>query len=236
MKDENNNALTPVISYVQSLHLYSRREMSEMLGSSIHYGDGTYGDALVLAKAKTDHEKHQKQYQEFLKDKEKSDFKEPEESEFTKNAQHEFGSMYAFKDKSFSGEVTEEEMKEQMAEADMSLEASDKPFAEFLGKDYLVDISPKHVHIIFPDITFKIHLEMLYTVSWELVREELQGLGLVDKDIAFITGEAVSLDQLRNKLKNETMTDGELTELRKKMYGLAYAINATMEEQINAYE
>lgn len=58
----------------------------------------------------------------------------------------------------------------------------------------------------------------------------------IDHDIAFLKGDAVSLDQLRKNIDNDTMTDGELTELRKKLYGIAYVINATIEEQTKPYE
>jgi hypothetical protein len=46
----------------------------------------------------------------------------------------------------------------------------------------------------------------------------------------------VSLDELRKKLKDTTSTDTALMDLRKKMYGFAYAINESFQARISQYE
>jgi len=76
----------------------------------------------------------------------------------------------------------------------------------------------------------------LIDIPWEEVRAELQEADLLDKDIAHISGEAVSLDELRKKLKDTTSTDGTLIDLRKKFYGIAYAISESFQNQITSYE
>lgn len=138
------------------------------------------------------------------------------------------GGIYAFRDES-TPEANPDGLQ-------VEITASKKKLVDFFGKDYVVDISPEFLFIIFPDLTFQIAIQFLIDIPWEQVRAKLQEAGLLDKDIAHLSGEAVSLDEIRKKLKDTTSTDGMLIELRKKFYGIAYAINESFQNQIKHYE
>ena len=197
----NKNPLKPFFDYINSLHLYSRRQIADDLGAEIKYGDGKYGNKEILQKAK-------EEYELALADKPTDDS---------------FGELYMFQEQGEEGAMmTQEEVDHEVATADFLIEKTNRKFDEFTGKDYLVDISPKAIHIIFPDMTFLVNLKLIIDTSWKEIREMLQEHNILEKDIAFISGNVgVSLDMLRKKTKNQTMTENELSELRKKLYGLA---------------
>lgn len=197
----NKNPLKPFLDYINSLHLYSRRQIADDLGSEVKYGDGTCGGKEILKKAK-------EEYELALAEKPIDDS---------------FGELYIFQEQGEEGAMmTQEEVDHEVSTADFLIEKTNRNFEEFIGKDYLVDISPKSIHIIFPDMTFLVNLKLIIDTSWEDIREILQEHNILEKDIAFLSGNiGVSLDMLRKKIKNQTITENELNELRKKLYGLA---------------
>ena len=93
------------------------------------------------------------------------------------------------------------------------------------GKDYIADISPQKAFLIFKGITFEFKVSDLENLSWKEIRSSFEELGLSEKDIEGFAESLVSLDKLRMKIKNDSMTDRELKILRQKLYGLAYTIN-----------
>jgi len=99
------------------------------------------------------------------------------------------------------------------------------PLKEFNNKDFITDISPKNLYIIFPDLTFTLHLNSFRSLTWEAVRSELQNIDVLEKDISAIRGDLISIDKMRAKIQDTEMTDKEFIELRKNLYGLAYTIH-----------
>lgn len=89
----------------------------------------------------------------------------------------------------------------------------------------VIDISPSNLLIICPDLTFSIPLDVFNTGTWKDWRNILQEQGLFEGDVEGYRNDLVSLDVLRRKMKNETISDLELRDLRKKLYGFAYAID-----------
>jgi hypothetical protein len=197
--------------------------MAKSLKSSLIYGEG-FGDLQTLKKAKEDFLKHKEAYK-------KSDPSEQPVFDGKLDIDDKnmpYGGILAFEEES----PTES----PPVALTMQINASHTKLNDFLGKDYLVDISPESLFIIFPDLTFVVGIQSLIESSWKTVRDELQEAGLLDKDIAHISGEAVSLDELRKKMKDSISSDGALMDLRKKMYALAYAINDSFQNNIEKYE
>jgi len=223
METSLSSQLLSLVNFAKSFHLYSRYEMAKTLKSSLIYGDN-FGDPKILKMAKEDFLKEEREYRESSpSEAPKFDGKIPTDDRKTP-----YGGLYAFEDKS-----SEESSSSALQ---MKITASHKKLTDFLGKDYLLDISPESLFIIFPDLTFSIAIKFLINISWQEVRAELQETELLDKDMAHLSGEAVSVDELRKKLKDTTSTDGVLIDLRKKMYGIAYAINESFQNNILQYE
>jgi hypothetical protein len=223
MQNIASSQLLSLVNFTKSFHLYSRYEMAKTLKSSLKYGDG-FGDSKILKMAKEDFLKEEKEYRG-------SDMSEAPKFDgeiLIDERKTPFGGLYVFEDKSSE--------KSNPSALQVGITASHKKLPDFVGKDYLLDISPESLFIIFPDLTFSIAIKFLIDIPWEEVRVELQETGLLEKDIAHLSGEAVSLDELRKKLKDTTSTDGMLIDLRKKFYSIAYAINESFENQIKHYE
>ncbi len=197
--------------------------MSKHAKSTLKFGED-FGDPKILKLAKEDFLKKEQDYQNH----EAPYTPESGDKIATGKETSPHGGIYAFRD-----ENTPEANSDGLQ---IEITASTKKLADFLGKDYVVDISPEFLFVIFPDLTFQIAIQFLMDIPWEEVRAELQEVGLLDKDIAHLSGEAVSLDELRKKLKDTTSTDGMLIELRKKFYGIAYVINESFQNKINSYE
>ncbi len=222
MEKSVSSQLLSIANFAKSFHLYSRYEMAKTLKSPLIYGDG-FGDAKILKLAKEDFLKQEKDYRESIP----SEAKNGEEIVID-NVKNQFGGLYAFEDKG-----TEESNPDALQ---VRINASHKKLSDFFGKDYLLDISPESLFIIFPDLTFSIAIHFLIDTPWEEVRTGLQEDELLGKDVAHLSGSMVSLDELRKKLKDTTSTDGKLIDLRKKMYGFAYAINESFQAEISQYE
>lgn len=222
MKNLVSSQLLSLVNFAKSFHLYSRYEMAKTIKSSLVFGED-FGDSKTLKLAKEDFLKREKEYQNPTSEK------TPFDGEIViDKTETPYGGIYAFEDKST--------YQSNPNALQMKITASHKKLADFLGKDYLLDISPESLFIIFPDLTFAIAIQFLIDIPWEEVRVELQEAKLLDKDIAHLSGEAVSLDELRKKLKDTTSTDGMLIDLRKKFYSIAYAINESFQNQIKQYE
>ena len=222
MENSVSSQLISLVNFAKSFHLYSRYEMAKTIKSPLVFGEG-FGDAKTLKLAKEDFLKVEKDYQSPTSEKPTFD------GEIViDKAKTPYGGIYAFEDKS--------PYESNPKALQVKITASHKKLSDFIGKDYLLDISPESLFIIFPDLTFAIAIQFLIDIPWEEVRAELQEADLLDKDIAHISGEAVSLDELRKKLKDTTSTDGTLIDLRKKFYGIAYAISESFQNQITSYE
>lgn len=222
MEKSVSSQLLSVANFARSFHLYSRYEMAKSLKSPLIYGEG-FGDRKILKLAKEDFLKQEKDYQNSV----------PQEAKIGEeividNVKNQYGGLYAFEDKG-----TEESNPDALQ---VRINASHKKLSDFIGKDYLLDISPESLFIIFPDLTFSVAIHFLVDTPWEEVRTGLQEDELLGKDVAHLSGSMVSLDELRKKLKDTTSTDGKLMDLRKKMYGFAYAINESFQAQISQYE
>lgn len=214
-----NNPLQPFIEYLYNIHLYSWWQISQEMNSAITYGDGVYGDPAILKKAKSDFEEKQESYI----------------SKETINTDNQaYGTGYIF------SKAPEELTERPRPEADsfqVDILASERKFEEFIGRKYMVDISPEKVFIIFPDLTFAIPVKQITELDWTVIRNELQEMNILEKDLPFLSKNiGVSLDMLRAKIKNQTMTENELSELRKKLYGLAKITSSIIDSKINAYE
>lgn len=222
MEKSVSSQLLSIANFAKSFHLYSRYEMAKTLKSPLIYGEG-FGEAKILKLAKEDFLKQEKEYQESVPYEAKIG-----EEIVIDNVKNQYGGLYAFEDKG-----TEESNPDALQ---VKITASRKKLSDFLGKDYLLDISPESLFMIFPDLTFSIAIHFLIDTPWEDVRAGLQEDELLSKDVAHLSGSMVSIDELRKKLKDTTSTDGKLMDLRKKMYGFAYAINESFQAQISQYE
>ncbi len=214
--------LLSLVSFAKSFHLYSRYQIAKEIKSPLVYGEG-FGNAKILKLAKEDFLKQEKEYQNTPHNN-----TELNQEIVIDNVKNQYGGLYAFEDKSI-----EESNPDALQ---VRINASHKKLSDFLGKDYLLDISPESLFIIFPDLTFSIAIHILIDTPWEDVRLELQEEGLLSKDVAHLSGDMVSIDELRKKLKDTTSTDTTIMELRKKMYGFAYAINESFQAKISQYE
>lgn len=223
MEHSVSSQLLSLVNFAKSFHLYNRYQLAKDLKSPLVYGEG-FGSAETLRKAKEDFLKHQEAYN--ARDTSKDTWAKT--IPFPDEAKMPYGNAFIFKET----EATEE----PPVALTLELFASHKKLEDFFGKDYVLDISPESLHIIFPDLTFIVPIQALIDTPWELLRTELQENELLEKDTAHLSGEMVSLDDLRKKLKDTASTDGKLTELRKKMYGLAYAINDSFQNNIERYE
>jgi hypothetical protein len=223
MNDTASSQLASLVHFMKSFHLYSRYQISKTAKSTLKYGEG-FGDAKVLKLAKEDFLRKEVDY------KNRDEVYKPESGDkiVSDRMSSPYGGIYAFRDEN-TPEVSPDGLQ-------IEITASKKKLEDFLGKDYVVDISPESLFIIFPDLTFQIEIRFLIDISWGEVRAELQEADLLDKDIAHLSGEAVSLDELRKKLKDTTSTDGTLIDLRKKFYGIAYAINESFQNQVKQYD
>jgi hypothetical protein len=223
MDESITSKLFSLIHFAKSFHLYNRYEMAKSLKSPLIYGED-FGDAQTLKKAKEDFLRHKEEYK-------KSDSSEQPIFDGKLDIDKKnmpYGGILAFEEETPS--------ESRPVALTMQINASRKKLTDFLGKDYLVDISPESLFIIFPDLTFVVGINSLNETPWKQVRDELQETGFLDKDIAHLSGEAVSLDELRKKMKDTTSSDGALMDLRKKMYSLAYAINDSFQSNIKNYE
>ena len=214
MKMDSSQVIT-LIDFVKSFHLYSRYEMAKSLQSPLMYGSD-FGDKKLLQLAKVDFLKNETNYRNGGNPEKQS----------TENKQT--GNVFLFKNN--------EPQEYKPAIMRLEIVASNKKLSAFLGKNYILDISPEYVFIIFPDLTFSISMEFFIQNKWEDIRAELQDADLLDKDIAHLSGDTISIDQLRKKLNNTTYTDGTLMDIRKSMYGFAYAISESFHNQIVKYE
>lgn len=222
MEKSVSSQLLSLANFARSFHLYSRYEMAKSLKSPLIYGEG-FGDKKILKLAKEDFLKQEKDYQNSVHEETQSG-----EEIVIDNVKNQYGGLYAFEDKG-----TEESNPDALQ---VMINASHRKLSDFTGKDYLLDISPESLFIIFPDLTFSIAIHFLIDTPWEEVRMELQEVGILEKDVAHLSGSMVSLDELRKKLKDTTSTDIKLMDLRKKMYGFAYAINESFQAKISQYE
>lgn len=218
-----SSKLFSLIHFAKSFHLYNRYEMAKTLKSPLIYGKD-FGDLQTLKKAKEDFLRHEKAYRK--RDVSEQPIFDGKLDIDEKNMP--YGGILAFEEESPSESLP--------VALTMQINASHKKLGDFLGKDYLLDISPESLFIIFPDLTFVLNIKSIVEISWKQVRDELQEAGVLDKDIAHISGEAVSLDELRKKMKDTTSSDGVLMDLRKKMYAIAYAINDSFQANITQYE
>lgn len=227
-----------LIEFFQSIHLYSRWELSKRMGSKYSYGDGEFGDATILAKAKKEFFEMQEKYGEYLKDVEDGAVEKepPTTSEDIRDDKGEYGNLYMFHQDTEHGETDEPER--PVTKGNMGMQASNRTLSDFLGKEYLVDISPEFVYVIFPDMTIHFTIDTVMDAPWEQVRSYLQEQKLVDFDVAGASGEALSLDKIRRKLgaKGKTMTDDQIADFRRRTYGFAEVILQTTNENIQRYE
>jgi hypothetical protein len=223
MEKSPSSQLLSLINFAKTFHLYSRYEMAKTLKSPLVFGEG-FGDIKILKLAKDDFLREEKEYNA----RDTSQVQAFDGEILINKRKTPYGGIYAFADK--SSEVSNPDALQ------VKITASHRKFSDFFGKDYLLDISPESLFIIFPDLTFSIAISYLTDTPWEEIRVELQEAELLDKDTDHLSGAMVSLDELRKKLKKATSTDGELMDLRKKFYGLAYAINESFQAQISQYE
>jgi hypothetical protein len=107
----------------------------------------------------------------------------------------------------------------------MEVTATEKPLHSYEIDSIHIDISPENLFIICPDLTFAILLVVFNTGTWQDWRGILQEQNLFEGDVEGYRNDLVSLDVLRRKMKNETISDLDLKDLRKKLYGFAYAID-----------
>lgn len=222
MERTASSQFSSLIRFAQSFHLYSRYEIAKELKAPLLFGRD-FGDAITLANAKEDYLSHKKAYEK----RDKSHDTPPSEIVINK-AEMPYGGIMHFEEDTPSGDHS--------IALKIEIFASHKKLADFAGKDYLTDISPEHLYIIFPDLTFVIPIQSLIEMAWEDIRDELQENELLEKDIAHLAGEMVSLDELRKKLKDNVKSDRELMELRKKMYAFAYTIHESFNGNIKGYE
>ena len=176
MSKQPFNPISPILEFVQSLHLYSRWELAKDLGSKVVYGDGNYGNPNTLKKAKEDYLKRQKDYEAFLIEQQQENYTPPADEELG-DYDLPYGSSYIFK--TGEEEITPQEAQDQIDQAPLSVEATTKPLSEFIGKDYLVDISPLSLFVMFPDITLVLNLKVVSEAPWDLVRDILRENGVV---------------------------------------------------------
>lgn len=222
MQETLNSKVFSLVEFLKSFHLYSRYQIAKSLKSALIFGED-FGDARILKLAKEDFLGHEKVYRDVSGEQADGEV-------YTDKQQNPYGGVFAF------GASVQDTEDVQSVAFKMEIFASKKKRSDFLGKDYILDISPESLFVIFPDLTFVAEIQSLAELSWEEVRAELQEANLLDKDMAHLSGEAVSVDELRKKLKDTSSTDGALIDLRKKMYSLAYAINESFQNQIEHYE
>ncbi|MFT7645162.1 MAG: hypothetical protein ACI9BF_000835 [Candidatus Paceibacteria bacterium] len=188
-----------IFEYIGTFDLYTRWKLSKDLGSMIVYGEKGFGDKEKLAKAKAENKRG-----------------------FITTNKYEEGSAHHI----VMAHIDDTDDQDQSANGFVvEVVPSTKSYSEFFGKDYIVDISPEKVFVIFPDLTFTVGTDAIKDLSWQGWREVFEIEGILEKDIEGYTESLVSLDKLRRKIKDTTKTDGELKDLRRKLYGLAYVIN-----------
>jgi hypothetical protein len=189
-----------MIKHATELNLAERWRMARDLGSKTIYGDNGFGDKEKLAES-------------IKENKYNVDLK----SEPDNHISHHVIKAH------IDDTVDRDQTKNSYI---FSVEATEKPYSDFLGKEYIFDISPENVFVIFPDLTFITSVDRFEDLSWKEWRAVLEKEGLFDGDYEGHLDSLVSLDKLRRKIKDDSMTDLDLRELRKKLYGFAYAIDS----------
>lgn len=107
----------------------------------------------------------------------------------------------------------------------MEVTATKKSLDSYEFDSLVIDISPEKLLIIYPDLTFSLPIEAFNIGAWKNWRSVLEEQNLIEGDVEGYRSDLVSLDVLRRKMKNDTISDLELRELRKKLYGFAYAMD-----------
>lgn len=102
---------------------------------------------------------------------------------------------------------------------------TDREKYPLINLDYEIDISPDWVFIVFPEVTCSFNYERLGFIFHDEAREELEDLELMERDIESLSGRLPSLEKIRSLTRDYEITDKEMKEVRRIMYGFALAID-----------
>jgi hypothetical protein len=138
---------TALINFVKSIHLYSRSKIAKESGSRYSYGDGEFGDTKILQKAKEDYLEKQKSYNESLAETVSMNQEEVVRDGTTPAVKENlYGDLYLFP--IVSDDKRDDAVESESDMLSIQIEASQRSMIDFMGKDYLFDISPQSVFII----------------------------------------------------------------------------------------
>jgi hypothetical protein len=216
-----------ILEYFQSLQPYCRHELGKSLKSKHYYGDGEFGDLKVLQRAEQEYKEKHKEYAG--RDQTSTDMPEGLEHGLE-------GEVYIFPVAHEENGSNKTDVKRSIFS--IGLEPSYAPLSAFLDADYMVDISPKSVFVIFPDFTLVVDIDFFGDDDWTFTRADLIEKGVIDASNIDSSSDLVSIDKIRLALNSHGLekTDGELIAMRKQMYGLAEAVHQTMEDKSKIYE
>jgi hypothetical protein len=195
---DSKQATNTIFDYIGRFDLYFRWRVAKELKANTVYGEGDFGDKALLKQAKEAH------------------------SEDIKIDTIVGGPIHqAVIAHIGEGGFSDAEITSHGIEA----VPTSRPRADFHNEDFIVDISPDKLFIIFPDLTFSVEISEIKNITWKEWRAYLEQESLLEGDMEGSNEELVTLDTLRKKMGDEQITELELKELRRKFYGFAYAVD-----------